>query len=583
MAEPIIDHDAGTVVSSRLVTDADSHIEATDIAATDVFSLHQSEHLRLDDVDPQKLASYKEIFEEFDTDRSGAITLQELAEGMNAFGIRAPNETVLGKIIDRMRVIRTGRSSDASDAVSYEDFVLFLESQTADETIEDVIHGFFAASDGDGSGALSVSELTSAVQRLGLNFSNSDAEALLGGPDAEINYEAFCAKLINARMDQMRDTGHAFAANPLEASQWAVTDVPQDASTAGQSAQWQDWGFLRDHIDTMAKVRHVGRLARQSTLTEPEDNPVPFDPEVHFAYQAPARTYTLSELELPKDEFSVTNFAATEPFQLLSEEGVRQMLAEIEKEQVQRNCKFTSFKRAPNVIRGITFYSTFIRELWRSPAVHEALHDATGLRLQTHPLDYEVGHVNVQESGSQKAAEQWHTDTMPFVVVMMLSDPTGMEGGETVIRTGDGREIDVKYTKAGQITVLHGQSVPHSVRLAKNMGRITMVTSAILDEAMVPDLSNLYVSSLYTDTDELYRQWAIYRFQMLNRWVANYTDKLIQLRRGDSLNAPELVKRIDFLVDHLQRTKNSLFVNDEAADKWATEGSLRDRSNKPAE
>ncbi|ETX04147.1 MAG: hypothetical protein ETSY2_30495 [Candidatus Entotheonella gemina] len=573
MAEPTIDNDSRTVVSARQATDERSHIPATDIAATDVFSLHQNRTLQLADIDHQKLANYKRTFEKFDTDGSGSISLQELAEGMNTFGIRAPNATVLGKMIDRMRTIRTGHSSHASDAVSYEDFVLFLESQTADETIEDVIHSFFAASDGDGSGTLSVPELVSAVQRLGLNFSNPDAEALLGGPAAEINYEAFCANLIESRMDEMRDTEHSFAAKPLEASQWSVT-----APTSGQQGQSMNWGFLRDHIDAMAKVRHVGRLARQSTLTEPEDNPVPFDPDVHLDYQAPARTYTLSELELPKDEFTVTDFAATEPFQLLSAEGVRQMLAEIYKEQVQRNCKFSSFKRAPNVIRGIAFYSTFIREFWRSPAVHEALQDATGLRLQTHPLDYEIGHVNIQESGSQKAAEQWHTDTMPFVVVLMLSDPRGMEGGETAIRRGDGREIDIKYSKVGQVAVLHGQSVPHSVRLATNMGRITMVTSAILDEAMVPDLSNLYVSSQYTDTDELYRQWAIYRFQMLNRWVGSYTDKLIELRRGESLNGPELIKQIDFLVDHLERTKQSLYVNDEAADRWLREGSMRDRS-----
>jgi hypothetical protein len=32
----------------------------------------------------------------------------------------------------------------------------------------------------------------------------------------------------------------------------------------------------------------------------------------------------------------------------------------------------------------------------------------------------------------------WHKDSYPFVCVLMMSDTTGMVGGETAIRTGTG-------------------------------------------------------------------------------------------------------------------------------------------------
>lgn len=73
-------------------------------------------------------------------------------------------------------------------------------------------------------------------------------------------------------------------------------------------------------------------------------------------------------------------------------------------------------------------------------------------------LDYDIGQANIsinsdgseqrclapgeedekEASGFCESAFGWHTDTYPFVVVTMLSDCTGMVGGETSILTGHG-------------------------------------------------------------------------------------------------------------------------------------------------
>lgn len=78
-------------------------------------------------------------------------------------------------------------------------------------------------------------------------------------------------------------------------------------------------------------------------------------------------------------------------------------------------------------------------------------------------IDFEIGHVNVSVStkDEQKAALQkmrdggmddeddtpvvgWHTDSYPFVCVLMLSDCTNMVGGETALRTGSGEIMKVR-------------------------------------------------------------------------------------------------------------------------------------------
>lgn len=77
-------------------------------------------------------------------------------------------------------------------------------------------------------------------------------------------------------------------------------------------------------------------------------------------------------------------------------------------------------------------------------------------------MDYDIGHVNIsinsdgKENGDVAPGEQleasefcessfgWHRDSYPFVVVMMLSDCTGMVGGETAIRTERGDIIKAR-------------------------------------------------------------------------------------------------------------------------------------------
>jgi hypothetical protein len=63
-------------------------------------------------------------------------------------------------------------------------------------------------------------------------------------------------------------------------------------------------------------------------------------------------------------------------------------------------------------------------------------------------MDYEIGHINLSIPGEKTehnstvddddAIVGWHRDSYHFVCVLMMSDTTGMVGGETALRTGNG-------------------------------------------------------------------------------------------------------------------------------------------------
>lgn len=67
-------------------------------------------------------------------------------------------------------------------------------------------------------------------------------------------------------------------------------------------------------------------------------------------------------------------------------------------------------------------------------------------------FEYEIGHTNVSvdtkaipsDKAEDQSAFSWHFDSVPFVCVTMLSDCTGMVGGETAVRTGPADVMKVR-------------------------------------------------------------------------------------------------------------------------------------------
>jgi hypothetical protein len=111
----------------------------------------------------------------------------------------------------------------------------------------------------------------------------------------------------------------------------------------------------------------------------------------------------------------------------------------------------------------------FIYDAWTDPTVLNALSEIAGIELVP-AWNYDIGNVNIsvpsEGTGEHKTAIPtssdgseadlkpannnddtafgWHYDSVPFVCVTMLSDCTGMVGGETMIRTGDRRYMKTR-------------------------------------------------------------------------------------------------------------------------------------------
>ncbi len=89
-------------------------------------------------------------------------------------------------------------------------------------------------------------------------------------------------------------------------------------------------------------------------------------------------------------------------------------------------------------------YGKFIFEAWKHPQTLDIISKIAGVCLVP-VMDYEIGHVNMSVPGDKQRYEEneeaivgWHRDSYPFVCVLMMSDTTGMIGGETALRTGTG-------------------------------------------------------------------------------------------------------------------------------------------------
>jgi hypothetical protein len=89
-------------------------------------------------------------------------------------------------------------------------------------------------------------------------------------------------------------------------------------------------------------------------------------------------------------------------------------------------------------------------------------------------MPYEIAHINLSSKSKEDAQQElaryeddtrryqedegiggcrevvetpivgWHTDSYPFVCVLMMSDVRGMVGGETAIRMGNGKIIKLR-------------------------------------------------------------------------------------------------------------------------------------------
>ncbi|GAA5926062.1 hypothetical protein JCM3775_005192 [Rhodotorula graminis] len=332
--------------------------------------------------------------------------------------------------------------------------------------------------------------------------------------------------------------------------------------------------------------------------------PAYFDARKHLCYRRPDKVISMAELAL---DGGISPVGVTAPFPLFSREAVTELRREILSEEVLDKYTVSSYISAFQGREYPQHVAPFVHAAWTSPEVLAAVSDAAGIDLVP-VMDLELGHVNYQlaqpgrdgflntphEPWAQPSAPEdqrrraqeladadkgegatnvmFHHDSYPFVCVLMLSDCENMIGGETALRTGDGRIVKARGPSVGSCVVMQGRHISHAALRAYGVGeRITMVTSFRARDPMVHDGSVLSTIHPVSKANRLNYQWSMYRLKLLSERFAVMASQLEKKKellpadddddgRGGSevVNVEEMSQWIDEQVSYLANTKMQL-------------------------
>ncbi|GAA5883777.1 hypothetical protein JCM3774_005671 [Rhodotorula dairenensis] len=337
--------------------------------------------------------------------------------------------------------------------------------------------------------------------------------------------------------------------------------------------------------------------------------PAAFDPAIHLAYEKPETVITMKDLAL--GDAGISPIAVTAPFPLFSPEGVTQLRRDILSEEVLNKYTVTSYLAPCQAREYSPEAAPFVHAAWSSPEVIAAVSQAAGIDLVP-VMDLELGHVNYQlgqkgkdglrETPIVPAVQQglysgeelerikamaaadngegentnvcFHKDAYPFVCVLMLSDCSAMVGGETALRTGDGRIVKARGPSVGHCVVMQGREISHAALKAYNVEeRITMVTSFRAKDPMLNDGSVLETIYPITKKHRLNYHWSVYRMKLLAERFSTMARELEQKKQTlgaeddkDGLGGSEIVEVetmsdwIDKQIGYLASTKTQFMV-----------------------
>lgn len=248
---------------------------------------------------------------------------------------------------------------------------------------------------------------------------------------------------------------------------------------------------------------------------------VPWEPRYLQLGERP-RSHDFSELGDVPDEILLSPVAVTEPFRILSDEGV-QVAYEIAKELEQIAPSDERSKR----MRGCTYRSRFFDGMYSDPRLLEYLCDVAQADLRPHPIRHHRVQLNFPPEDLSRAIDVWHYDVVSFDFVMLLSDPAGMQGGNTeyffgTVAEGEAmllsegrlpaeRIVPVTYPAAGWAFLQQGHQVLHrAAPLLAPWPRVSLVASYYCADASFREPTVLPVLRKADGREVALVEWANY-------------------------------------------------------------------------
>lgn len=105
-----------------------------------------------------------------------------------------------------------------------------------------------------------------------------------------------------------------------------------------------------------------------------------FDPAIHLNYTPPASKLTMSDIALPSQ--GISPIAVTEPFPLMSLEGVRQLRKDILSTDVLEKYTVSSKLAACQSREFPQSVTPFVHQVWKHPEVLRIVSEAAGIELE---------------------------------------------------------------------------------------------------------------------------------------------------------------------------------------------------------
>jgi len=254
------------------------------------------------------------------------------------------------------------------------------------------------------------------------------------------------------------------------------------------------------------------------------DEPV-FDAAVHLCLEPPKEIFSLQDLGYSKEVVAQrpSSFGYCSAFRILSDEGVRVMRQICDRIYLNRNeSTGTGVNRLGSYARGAGYRSTFIRDFCESPALAKHLSEIAKVSLVRHSVPAVACGINYAPDDITKAVDNWHVDSVNFDIVLMVTDPRGLKGGEFQVFHGtkeEGQELlgiageegvdatlpeervsSIRFPGAGYGLLQQGSMIFHrACRLLEKADRITMIPSFEVMPQFALDDTNTIAMSSWTD------------------------------------------------------------------------------------
>jgi hypothetical protein len=199
-----------------------------------------------------------------------------------------------------------------------------------------------------------------------------------------------------------------------------------------------------------------------SPYPDPPDPAEPlYDARRHLALEPPARVRRLEDLGYGRETIAgcASAIAITSPFRILSDEGVR-ALQGVTRALKARRSRIDG-NRVPEHLAGGVYRSRFLRDFCHCPIVAGFLSELAGTPLAPHSMPSQQVYVNYEPADINRSVDAWHFDGVGFDYVLMVSDPTGIEGGRFEYFEGTREQAaEILGTSVAGLPFGHGGELP---------------------------------------------------------------------------------------------------------------------------